>query len=92
MITEGLSEALTSYVTMKKVVKLGPNANIQKIVKKGDRIKTSEPLLVFEQSFEDASANALLDRLGQDFGEAIDEFSKTTITSIYTGEVVDIKI
>jgi hypothetical protein len=92
MITEELSHRMGSYITMIKPISLGPNANIEKMVKKGDTVKTGDPLLVFENSFDEKEANMLLDRLGEEFDELIDELGRNTVKSKYSGEVVDVKI
>jgi RNA polymerase Rpb2, domain 6 len=92
IVTETLSEAMSSYITMNKKVNLGPNANVEKMVKKGQMVTSGDALLIFENSFDEAAANKILDRLGAEFDEAISESSKNIVKSKYTGEVVDIKI
>lgn len=92
IITEDVSEALASNVTMMKSVTLGPNANILKMVKKGQHIKTGQELIVFEHSFDDAEANKLLDSLDDDFTEFVEGIGQDSVQSKFTGEVVDIKI
>jgi RNA polymerase Rpb2, domain 6 len=90
IITESLSSDLSTKITMKKDLTLGVNANIDFIVKKGDRVKTGDPLVVYENSFEDASLNQLLDKLGSDFNQTISELSKNKVSSKYTGKIVDV--
>lgn len=92
LIREGLSERMTTYLTMKKEVKLGPNSNIQKIVKVGDEVKTGDPLLVYEHSFEDKEANMLLAKIGDEYEEQIADLAKNMEKSIYTGVVEDVKV
>ncbi|QXN70107.1 putative RNA polymerase beta subunit [Bacillus phage vB_BspM_Internexus] len=75
---------------MKKELALGVNSNIDFIVKKGDMVKTGDPLIIFENSFEDKSLNQLLDKLGDDFNETINELSKNKVSSKYTGKIVDV--
>jgi DNA-directed RNA polymerase beta subunit len=83
---------MTSKITMVKHLNLGVNANIISMVKKGDHVKTGEPLAVFEQSFDDSDANKLLDSLGDEFEDAIQQMGRNEFKSKYTGEIVDIKI
>lgn len=90
IITESLSSDLSTKITMKKELALGINANIDFMVKKGDMVKTGDPLIIFENSFEDKSLNQLLDKLGTDFNETINELSKNKISSKYTGKIVDV--
>lgn len=92
LITDEVSEAMASNVTMMKSVQLGKNTNILSIVKKGDHIKTGEYLMTFEHSFENAEANKLLDSLDDDFANFVEEMGHDSIQSKYSGEVVDIKI
>jgi hypothetical protein len=92
MISETLSQAMASKVTMMEDIVLGTNANIEHMVKKGDKVKTGDSLLIFENSFDDAAANRLLDRIGSEFEQTISELSKNIIKSKYSGEIVDIKI
>jgi hypothetical protein len=92
IVTSKLSEDMACYITMMKDVNLGVNSNVEFIIKKGDKVKTGDPLIIFENSFDSAEANKLLDRLGSEFNQAISEMGKNTIRSKYTGEVVDIKI
>lgn len=91
-ISRDLSERMTSRITMKADMILGVNANVDFIVKENDVIKTGDPLIVFENSFEDSSINELLAKLGADFEQEVDRLSKNTYRSHYTGKVVDIKI
>jgi hypothetical protein len=92
IITEDLSNDMSSQITMKKSVNLGLNANIDYIVKKGQEIRTSDPLIIFESSFDDKAANELLEKIGEEFGEVVSEMGKNTVRSKYTGTIVDIKI
>jgi RNA polymerase Rpb2, domain 6 len=90
IITDNLSKDLSTKISMKKEISLGVNANIDYMVKKGDLVKTGDPLIVFENSFEDSSLNQLLDKLGSDFNETISELSKNKMSSKYTGKIVDV--
>ena len=92
IVTDALAEDLTSKITMKKTINLGVNANIEQMVKVGDKIKTGQSLMIFEESFEDESINALLTTLGDEFNEHVRENSKNKLKSKYTGEIVDIVI
>lgn len=92
IVTNKLTTDMSSKISMKKDIVLGPNTNIEYLVKKGDMIKTGESLVVFENSFEDQSINDLLDKIGTDFKESIKDLSKNILKSKYTGEIVAVNI
>ena len=58
----------------------------------GQKVKTGDPLLVFEQAFDEDDANDLLAKLGDELGDEITKMSKNYVKSKYTGVVEDIKI
>lgn len=92
IITNSLSKKLTSKITMMKEINLPVNTNIISMKKKGEKVKTGEPILVFEHAFQDADANTLLDGLSDEYTDILAELGTNKITSKYTGEIVDIKI
>lgn len=91
-ITEDLSDALTTFITMKKDVTLGKNSNIDFIVKKGDRVKVGDPLIVFDESYDDEGLNKLLANMSKEDGESFKNLSKVPVKSKYSGIVEDIKV
>jgi hypothetical protein len=90
--TEKFCKEMTSLITMKKEVILGPNTNVDFIAKKGQPIKTGDPLIIFEQSYAEKEANELLAKLGDELQEKITKLSKNYVKSKYTGVVEDVKI
>jgi DNA-directed RNA polymerase beta subunit len=92
IITEDLSNAMATDVTMLKSAYFEPNTNVLQIVKKGQHIKSSQPLILFEHSFENADTNKMLDNLDDDFTDYVEELGRDKILSKYSGEVVDIKV
>lgn len=90
--TEQFCREMTSLITMKKEVILGPNTNVDFMVKIGDKIKTSEPLIIFEESFDEKEANELLSKIADELQEKIVTLSKNYVKSKYTGVIEDIKI
>lgn len=92
IVTKSLSESMKSKITMKIDHTFGPNTTIEKFVKVGDKVKTGDPLIIFENSFEDDSINDLLEKIGSDFNETIKELTKNIIKSKYNGEIVGINI
>ena len=93
MVTSDVSKALAFDVVADKAVVLGINANIVKMVKIGDGdIKSGEPLIVFDASFQEDKINEVIRRLGQNVGEEALELGRRIIKSKFTGKVVDIKM
>lgn len=92
-ITERLANRLATDVIMSKTVTLSPNANIQSIVKVGEKVKVGSPLIVFEENTsDDPEISKLFDRMGEDMQEGISELGRSTVKSSYAGEVHDITI
>lgn len=87
IITENLSKSMATKVTMKEDIILGTNSNISYIVKEGQKIKTGDPLIVFENSFDDSSINDVLNKIGDEFKEEIKELSKNVLLSHYSGTI-----
>lgn len=92
IITNKLAQDMASELVMVKEIVLGKNANVEGLVKKGDKIRVGDDLLRFENSFEDNSLNELLASVGDELQEEIKSLGKKPISSKYTGEIVDIKI
>ena len=92
MITSSLSRAMATKINMKKSVSLGAKANLQYIVKEGQSIKTGQPLVIFENEFEDSSINDILSKLGDEFEQDIQELSNKVLKSKYTGTVTKVNM
>lgn len=92
VITDKLSNKMAAEIVMDKHIVLGPNANIDFMVKRGDAISVGDPIIVFEQSKEDDSVNKLLANIGEELKEEVIALGKSTIKSKYTGVIEDIKI
>lgn len=92
IITDEVSEAMATKVTMRKTKVLDKNATVSFIAKEGQAIKTGDPLLVFENSFNDESMNDILGKIGNEFAENIAEMAKNELKCKYTGHVVKINI
>jgi hypothetical protein len=92
MVTSSLAERMSSDFVMKKHIVLGKNATVAFIAKKGQKVRSGEVLLKYEQSNVDKEMNELLRNIGEDLKEDIKELGKTTLKSKYDGVVEDIKI
>lgn len=92
IITDEVSEGMATKVTMRKVKVLDKNSTVSFVAKEGQEIKTGDPLLIFENSFNDESMNDILGKIGNEFAENIAEMSKNELKSKYTGKLVKINI
>jgi len=91
-ITESMSDAMTTKITMRKVQTLDKNATVSYIAKEGTPIKTNEPLIIFENSFNDDSISSVLNKIGTEFEQDIAEISKNELKCKYTGTIKKINI
>ena len=91
LCTERLAKELTTQVIYKFEHVIEKDAIIYAMKKIGDYVNVGDSLLVWQDSFEDEDANALLRVMGKDTVEA-SELGRKTIKSETTGTVVGIKI
>lgn len=91
IISSWLSEAMASDIVVKKDVSLPKNTNIYNMVKKGQPIQEGDPLMIFQNAFEEDDVNILLKNLVDD-EELISELGRIPIKSKVTGTVENIKI
>lgn len=90
-ISEYLSEALaSSVVTMRDTPPLNKSTNIYNIVKVGQPIQEGEPLIIYQNAFDEEDANALLRSITDE--DMVSDLGRIHIKSKYTGVVQDIKI
>lgn len=94
-ITTSLAKRMATEVVMESSVFLGKNATVHKLVKVGDKVKSEDVLISFDESFDDPAVNKMLQGLqgsDKDYDtDLVEEYYKK-IKSHYSGEVVDIKI
>ena len=94
IINTRLSDALTSNYCIEKDCSIGAQSNVFSIVSKGAAIQEGEPLIVFQNAFDDKDANILLKNIAKD-DEAMEyasDFGRIQIRSKLTGVIQDIKI
>lgn len=90
-ISHALSEALASeVVTMRDTPPLVKSTNIYHLVKVGDPIQEGEPLIIYQNAFEEEDANLLLKSITDE--DIVSDLGRVRIKSKYTGVVQDIKI
>ena len=89
VISQWLSEALGSEVVAQHDVELGPKTNVYNIVKVGQQIQEGEPLIIFQNSFDEEDANILLKNItDEDF---VSDLGRIRIKAKYTGIIQEIK-
>lgn len=91
MISKSLSDKLATDVVMNKQLSIGKNSNIEFIVNVGDHVNVGDPLIIFDESYEDESINKLLAGMNDNTKEKLMNISKVPIKSKYAGDIIDIK-
>ena len=91
IISEWLSEALAFYMVSQVECVVDKDSNILSMLKKGDEIEEGEPLMIYQNAYDDDDVNALLKVLSNT-NEDISEFGRTVVKSKLTGFVADIEI
>ena len=92
LVTERLAERLSSKITEKKDIRLGKNSNIYSIVKIGDKVNVGDPLMVFDESYDDEYLNKILSKMNETDKHDIINAGRTPIKSKVNGTVIDVKI
>lgn len=90
-ISKRLSEKLTTEMVDEKSVTFSPYTHIDYIAKVGDPIKAGDPLIVFSDAMNEEIQRAL-NSMREENKEDVIQSAKTTISSKYTGEIVDIRV
>lgn len=85
------SEALSSDICYQKEINLDKNSNVYNLVKPGDIVQADDPLLVFQDSFDEKEANDLLRMVSMD-QEELSDIGRKHIRSKVAGTIQDIKI
>lgn len=89
--SEWLSEAMSSDIVVMKDLALSPMTNVLFLAKKGQMVQEGEPVMIFQNAFDEEDANILLKNLNNEDGD-VTEIGRNTIKSKVTGIISDIKI
>lgn len=91
-VTKKLSEECATEMCFKTPATIGRNANVTFIAKEGSTINAGDPLIQFDDSFEEADINKLLDTLGEneDLKDMVVSNNRNTIKSKYSGVIESI--
>lgn len=90
IISEWLSEALAFTLTTQVECTIDKNCSIFSMKKKGDKITEGEPLIIYQDAYNDDDVNALLKAISSD--QFMNEFGRTYVKSKITGYIEDIEI
>ena len=89
-ISDWLSEAMATDIVTQKDKDLSKNTNVYEMVKIGQKVQEGDPLIIFQNSYDEKDANALLKTITDpDF---VSDLGRIKLKSKYTGVVQDIKI
>jgi DNA-directed RNA polymerase beta subunit len=91
-ITRKLSDDMASNIVYQRQIPLGKNANVDFIVKVGDFVTVGDPLVVFENSFDEENLNKFLATVGKEMKEEIKNLGKVPIKAKVSGMIEDIKL
>jgi hypothetical protein len=83
---------MSSYITENKVICLGKNSNIYKISKIGDMVKVGDPLVIYDESYNDEFLNKMLEKMNTSNKSDIANAAKTPIRSKHNGKIIGLKI
>lgn len=89
--SEWLSEAMASNIVVCKDIILPASTNILFIANKGQTVTEGEPVLIFQNAYDDKDANILLKNLNDEDGD-VSEIGRNVVKSKVTGRISDIKI
>ena len=82
---------MASDIVVQKPISLTAKTEILQIVKVGQKVKEGEPLLIFQNAFDEDDANTILKNLNIEDGD-ITTIGRTMVNSKVTGVVTDIKL
>lgn len=93
-VTHGFSEKATTEMCFKKPVVIGRHSNVSQMVSVGQSINTGDPLIQFDDSFEEANINVLLNSLGdnEELKDAVISNNRNIVKSKYSGVIEEIKM
>jgi len=89
-VSSWLSSAMATDVVVQKDVTISKNANVYSLVKVGQYIQEGDPLIIFQNAFDEKDANLLLKNITDP--EFVSDLGRIRLKSKYTGTIQDIKI
>ena len=92
VITRNFADKLSSDVIMEIDIEVDTNTNILSMVKLGDHVDVSDPIVTFETVFDDGDIINMLDKLDDDISDKLSDYSFDVKKSKYSGTIVDVKM
>lgn len=89
--SEWLSEAMSSDIVEVSTIDLSGSTNVLYLCKVGDEVQEGDPIMIFQNAYDEEDANLLLKNLNNDDGY-VSEIGRNTVKSKVTGHISDIKI
>lgn len=89
-VSSWLSDAMTTDVVIEKDKDLSKNTNVYHIAQAGQPIQEGDPLLIFQNAFDEKDANQLLNVITDP--EFVSDLGRVKLKSKYTGIVQDVVI
>jgi hypothetical protein len=86
-----VSEALASEFVVQKEINIPKDSNVYDLVKIGQIVQEGDPLMVFQDSFDEKEANEFLKSISSD-NETLSDLGRKQIHAKVTGVIQDIKI
>ena len=91
-ITERVSHLCETEMVFRIKCVLGPNSNIYSMVKVGDHVEVGDPLVTFDESFEDSDLNAMFAGMDSGTVDALIASTRTMKKADKSGVIEAIKI
>lgn len=89
-VSSWLSDAMATDVVVEKDKDLSKNTNVYVMAKPGQAVQEGDPLLVFQNAYDEKDANMLLKNItDEDF---VSDLGRVKLKSKYTGVVQDVRI
>lgn len=89
-VSSWLSSAMATDVVVAKDISISKNANVYSMAKVGQSVQEGDPLIIFQNSFDEKDANILLKNITDP--EFVSDLGRIRLKSKYTGVIQDIKI
>lgn len=93
-VTEKLSDECSTEMCFKKPVTIGRNSNVSQMVKVGDEVSIGDPLISFDENFEESDINKLLANLSdsEELEDVVVSSNKNIAKAHHSGVIEDIKM
>lgn len=89
-VSPWMSDAMATDVVVEKDKDLSKDTNVYDIVKVGQQIQEGDPLIIFQNAFDEKDANLLLKNITD--SDFVSDLGRIKLKSKYTGVIQDIKI